>query len=252
MNWLMIIVVIFLAWNIVRGYRHGALRMIFSLISWILSIMLASYMAPALCDFIEKNTTLEEKIQQKIQENITIENINNLINNTNENNASSINNSAESIQENINNIIRIQNIIESADEINKSQNDIDTTTLEMTDQILESAGLYEKISLELARISIKIISFIIILIVLAVLSHVILFLIKGIENIPVIGTVNRIAGMILGTLRGLICIWSIFTIIQLLSYSLELKQINYWISESIFVQILYNINPIIKIIENII
>ena len=40
MNWLLIAVICIIAWNVVRGYTRGVLRMVYSLAAWI--VMLAA------------------------------------------------------------------------------------------------------------------------------------------------------------------------------------------------------------------
>ena len=46
MNWLLLAVVLTLAFFIVRGYRRGLLRMIYSMVAWIVMFVLVSWAAP--------------------------------------------------------------------------------------------------------------------------------------------------------------------------------------------------------------
>ena len=47
MNWLLIAVICIIAWNVVRGYTRGVLRMVYSLAAWIV-MLAASTMASRL------------------------------------------------------------------------------------------------------------------------------------------------------------------------------------------------------------
>ena len=46
MNWLLIAVICIIAWNVVRGYTRGVLRMVYSLAAWIVMLAASTMAAP--------------------------------------------------------------------------------------------------------------------------------------------------------------------------------------------------------------
>ena len=56
MNILEIIVLIIIAICVYRGYRIGFLRVIYSLVSWILVLAFVTWATPYLTDYLEKHT----------------------------------------------------------------------------------------------------------------------------------------------------------------------------------------------------
>lgn len=201
MNWLLIIVILFISWNIVEGYRYGALRMVFSLCTWILSIMLASYMTPAVSNYITENTKLHSIVQEKAEEKL----------------------------------------VENA-----SQDEA------VIDSIIQSTGVYDNVSEKIADVVIKVIAFLGVVIVFSILSNVLLEVIKIIEKIPIIGGANKIIGLFVGLFKSMIIVWVFSACLVFVNRITDCKGIMDCIKESVFLQVLYNNNPIIKIIETII
>ena len=56
MNWLLIAVICIIAWNVVRGYTRGVLRMVYSLAAWIVMLAASTMAAPYVRDQILSQT----------------------------------------------------------------------------------------------------------------------------------------------------------------------------------------------------
>ncbi|MCD8046236.1 MAG: CvpA family protein [Clostridiales bacterium] len=65
MNWLLLGVFIVFLICIVHGWRRGLLRLLFSLISWIVMIILISYISPYITDFLRENTGIYSWIEKQ-------------------------------------------------------------------------------------------------------------------------------------------------------------------------------------------
>ena len=67
MNWLLIAVICIIAWNVVRGYTRGVLRMVYSLAAWIVMLAASTMAAPYVRDQILSQTGIEPVILNGIE-----------------------------------------------------------------------------------------------------------------------------------------------------------------------------------------
>ena len=78
MNWLLIIVVLLLALCVVNGYHKGFLRMMYSMVSWVIMFALITWATPYINTFLRENTSLyegitaycEQQIREKTEEQV--------------------------------------------------------------------------------------------------------------------------------------------------------------------------------------
>ena len=72
MNWLLIIIVLLLALCVVNGYRKGFLRMMYSMVSWVIMFALVTWATPYINTFLMDNTSIYQTIavycEQQIRE----------------------------------------------------------------------------------------------------------------------------------------------------------------------------------------
>lgn len=66
MNWLLLLVLLVLVFNVYMGYKKGLLRLVLSMVAWIAIIVIAVAWTPKMAEWISNNTSIEEKIQNKI------------------------------------------------------------------------------------------------------------------------------------------------------------------------------------------
>ena len=62
MNWLLIIIVLLLALCVVNGYRKGFLRMMYSMVSWVIMFALVTWATPYINTFLRDNTSIDQTI----------------------------------------------------------------------------------------------------------------------------------------------------------------------------------------------
>jgi len=70
MNYLLIAVLLLLAWNLFDGYRKGFMRTVFSLVSWILVLVVINYATPMVTDFLMEETSIAETVSGALEEKI--------------------------------------------------------------------------------------------------------------------------------------------------------------------------------------
>ena len=203
MNWLLIVVICIIAWNAVRGYTRGLLRIVYSLAACILMLTASSMAAPYVRDNILSQTGIESVIYSNIEKQIAVHG-------------------------------------------QKATGDFD-----MANILLQQSGAYDSISTQLTNAIMTGLSFFIVIFLLGIVEYFGRRLIRKIERVPVISTVNRVAGFGVGFIKGIVIVWLLLALISLLVTSEAGQAMTVYINDSMMLKYLYENNPIIKLIENI-
>ena len=203
MNWLLIVVICIIAWNAVRGYTRGLLRIVYSLAACILMLTASSMAAPYVRDNILSQTGIESVIYSNIEKQIAVHG-------------------------------------------QKATGDFD-----MANILLQQSGAYDSISTQLTNAIMTGLSFFIVIFLLGIVEYFVRRLIRKIERVPVISTVNRVAGFGVGFIKGIVIVWLLLALISLLVTSEAGQAMTVYINDSMMLKYLYENNPIIKLIENI-
>lgn len=203
MNWLLIVVICIIAWNAVRGYTRGLLRIVYSLAACILMLTASSMAAPYVRDNILSQTGIESVIYSNIEKQIAVQG-------------------------------------------QKATGDFD-----MANILLQKSGAYDSISMQLTNAIMTGLSFFIVIFLLGIVEYFVRRLIRKIERVPVISTVNRVAGFGVGFIKGIVIVWLLLALISLLVTSEAGQAMTVYINDSLMLKYLYENNPIIRLIENI-
>ena len=203
MNWLLIVVICIIAWNAVRGYTRGLLRIVYSLAACILMLTASSMAAPYVRDNILSQTGIESVIYSNIEKQIAVQG-------------------------------------------QKATGDFD-----MANILLQKSGAYDSISTQLTNAIMTGLSFFIVIFLLGIVEYFVRRLIRKIERVPVISTVNRVAGFGVGFIKGIVIVWLLLALISLLATSEAGQAMTVYINDSLMLKYLYENNPVIKLIENI-
>lgn len=203
MNWLLIVVICIIAWNAVRGYTRGLLRIVYSLVACILMLTASSMAAPYVRDNILSQTGIESVIYSNIEKQIAVQG-------------------------------------------QKATGDFD-----MANILLQQSGAYDSISTQLTNAIMTGLSFFIVIFLLGIVEYFVRRLIRKIERVPVISTVNRVAGLGVGFIKGIVIVWLLLALISLLATSEAGQTMTVYINDSLMLKYLYENNPVIKLIENI-
>lgn len=230
MNWVLIIVLLTLALCVIHGYCKGFLRIVYSLIAWLLALVFVSWATPYICQFLLENTGIYETVEAHCEETIR------------QSAADKIETEAEEQQE------------ELADLGLNLPDSVMEGILEKTsgaaDEFLEESGIYTKLAGELANFVIEGISFLGALILAWLLLHIISELLGIVSRIPILKGMNRFLGTFAGAIQGLLFIWIAFYIVALCSTNEVGKGLVSYIYESPFLTFLYENNLVLTIILN--
>ena len=94
-------------------------------------------------------------------------------------------------------------------------------------------------------------SFFIVIFLLGIVACIVRRLIRKIERVPVISTVNRVAGFAVGFIKGMVIVWLLLALTSLFAASEIGQTMTAYINDSVMLRYLYENNPVIKLIENI-
>lgn len=228
MNWLLILVILLWAFFIVRGYKKGILRMAYSLVSWLVILLIVIWATPYVNDFLIEKTSIDTRIEESSKEQL-----------------SEMVKGADGDPEGENNQETLASLgLKLPEPLVEAMFEDD----DIADSVLEKTGIYDKISHQISTWAMKGIAFVLTLIVIALLSRLLLRVIKLIEDAPVIGTVNHLLGVILGTIKGLVVLWVVFAIIALNAASTTGLMLVSYIYESKFLTIIYENNLVLTIL----
>ncbi len=194
-NWLLIVVIVIFAAGIIIGAACGFLKLSLSLLSAIFMVALMMFLNPYVSDVISKYTPLEKKIEIKCKESL----------------------------------------LEKMSEDSEQEQNLDALSLEEQIQYIENtylpsfikerliennnAHIYEELGVKvftdfaaayMARMILKILSFLVSFILSIIVIRILLAMAGVIGMIPVIGGINRLAGMVAGFMIALVVVWILF------------------------------------------
>ena len=195
MNWLLIAVICIIAWNVVRGYTRGVLRMIYSLAAWIVMLAASTVAAPYVRDHILSQTGIEPVILNGIEKQIAIQG-------------------------------------------QKATGDFD-----MANILLQQSGAYDTLSVQLTNAIMTGLSFFIVFFLLGIVAYIVRHIIRKIERVPVISTVNRVAGFAVGFIKGMVIVWLLLALTSLFAASEIGQTMTAYINDSVMLKYLYENNP---------
>lgn len=186
MNYLLIIVLVLLACNVIDGFRKGFMKTVFALVSWVLVLIICNQASPKVADFIIETTAVDETITSAI--------------------AARINEMVAT-----NDLVMIEQSIpqELRDVLFGEGGSIQDSFLVNTEELVSASSIVYTI--------VNVIAFIIV----AVVSKVLMLMVDGIlgiaSRLPIIGSFDKLLGIACGGARGVLICWVLLAVIGVLS-----------------------------------
>jgi len=184
MNWMLVIVLVIIILNALTGLKVGLTKILFSLFSFIIAMAISVWISPVVNNMLKNNEKFYEKTKQKM-EAILFEGLEN----------------TDGIDELIGELPLPKSIKESLIK-NKSQNETNAKSY---------------IAAHVTDIALKAMSFIISFVVVFIGLWVISIALNIISKLPILNQINKLAGLLVGGLQGLVVVWIIFTIVTMFS-----------------------------------
>lgn len=234
MNSLMIGVLILAAICVINGYRKGFVRIVFSLVATVVTIVIVGNIAPTVADILVRYTPMEEMIAENFSEIIIDETAQALVDTVEDGEEIPLKYQIEIIQD--------ADIPEYLQELLLDNNN---------SAIYEKLGVdsfVDYISYYLASWVIKVVAFVLAFLFAIILVRVFVFSLDVVAALPVFNGLNRIAGAITGLGFAVIIVWVGFVIVMLM-YSSEFGQVCYeMIDDSALLTMLYEKNMIMDML----
>lgn len=184
MNWMLVIVLVIIILNALTGLKVGLTKILFSLFSFIIAMAISVWISPVVNNMLKNNEKFYEKTKQKM-EAILFEGLENI----------------DGIDELIGELPLPKSIKESLIK-NKSQKETNAKSY---------------IAAHVTDIALKAMSFIISFVVVFIGLWVISIALNIISKLPILNQINKLAGLLVGGLQGLVVVWIIFTIVTMFS-----------------------------------
>ena len=225
MNWVLMLVLLVLVCCAIYGYTKGFLRIVFSLVAWVIVLVFVSWATPHVSQWIQENTTIYEKIEAACEE--------------------SVRRAAQGKME--------EGAAEQyggAGELGLPESvmaQIVSGASGAADTVLAETGVYAGIAQSLAGFIVQGIAFVTVLILSWILVHVISALLGIVSHIPILKGVNRFTGMLAGLMEGLLIVWIAFYIVALCSTGETGRVIVSYINQSAFLKELYENNILLSL-----
>lgn len=233
MNWLLIIVILVLAGNIVWGFSKGFLRVIYSMLAWIAILVFVTWATPYVANVLTEKTNIDNRIESNLDERLH-ELVIGDTNGQKEDREPDAQNPGQGKK----NYRDLQ--MKLPDAVTNKLFD----TNKIADQILEGSGAYDVVAGRATDLAMRVISFVLVLLIAVISFHLLSVVLKVVEKLPLIGGINRLLGLFAGLVKGILIIWLVFAIIAmagttdigiaLISYIYE-SPLLIWVYENNFV-----------------
>ncbi|GMQ59511.1 hypothetical protein AN1V17_39080 [Vallitalea sediminicola] len=229
MTWLDIVVIGIIAICAIISYQRGLIKTLFSFVSLIISVVLTMYIYPHVSEFLIKNTGVFGSIKNSI---IGLFNLNSATEN--------VTSTGDQI-----NFINQLNLPEQFKHILVTNNNSEVYNLLNVNSIGDYIGGL------IATLIINIISFLGVFIIVTILVKVIINLLDLVTKLPVLNQINKIGGLVLGAIKGVIIVWILFLVISLMSTNPNLNNVFDTLKVSEVARYLYDNNFLMKLVTDI-
>ena len=233
MNWLLIIVILVLAGNIVWGFSRGFLRVIYSMLAWIAILVFVTWATPYVANVLTEKTNIDNRIESNLDEKL-----HELV-------IGDTNGQKEDREPDAQNPgLGKKNYRDLQMKLPDAVTNKLFDTNKIADQILEGSGAYDVVAGRATDLVMRVISFVLVLLIAVISFHLLSVVLKVVEKLPLIGGINRLLGLSAGLVKGILFIWLAFAIIAmagttdigfaLISYIYE-SPLLIWVYENNFV-----------------
>ncbi len=198
MNWLLILVILIVAGNIAWGYSKGVIRVIYSLIAWIVMLVLVTFATPHVEKWIVNNSTIDEKIEQAFEEKLH-----------------------EMVEKGVLEQTNSSNKV-SAEEMSEYDVLFSDAVLgelldggEIVDEIMDKTGAYDAVVKKGTNMAMSGIAFLVTLVVLSAVFYIVMMVFDVISKLPLLEEANNLLGAAAGLVKGVLVVWFIFAVVAI-------------------------------------
>lgn len=215
-----IVVILFILFSLFRGYSKGLVGILVSIIGFILAIVLALTLQTTVANYLNEKTQVGTAIQDAVKGSIT-----------------------QKIEEKAEEKTEGQDTKDVQGEIkNQFYNDI-VSKIANSDEV-------DSASKNVTLFILKGISFVAIFIVVITISYILQMLLNIVFKLPILGSINKIGGLAISGIIGVIKIWIILAILNFVVPVISSDFLSNILNGSIVTQYLYDNNLIVSILSS--
>ena len=254
MNTMSWIIIVFILICMILGYRRGFVRSILKIVFTGLSFLLAYFLAPLVGNILMIKTQIDDTVEKKIYSIIESEAEKQVEKELEGTLGEFI---TEDMKESLVEAVLNQepteeqqhDLIASLDSPQFIKDILVANNNQETKSQLGVKNFYKYVSTYIAYMVTNAIAFVITFAAMILLFNIIMFIANAATSLPIINTLNRLAGMLLGGVEAILIVWMIFSIIMMLADTNFGANLNHQINENVFLHFInkYNIfNSMLK------
>lgn len=228
MNWLFWVVVVFMGYHAIDGYRKGFIRKVISALSVILTLLLVTWFTPRITHFLQEKTPLYGNLQNKCIEMFFDEDYD------------------QNVKTDQVLMIEHMELPENIKQMLIENNNTEAYFSLGVERFQEYIGAY------LATMILNAMAYLFTFIIVWAALKVGLIALDIVTMLPILHGINQIAGAALGLAFGVVLVWIAFLLVTILCNGALGQQFFELISENKFLLFLYDQNVIMKTIFKLI
>lgn len=228
MNAVCIVIGLVFLINVVLGWARGFFRVLISVAAAIAGILLGLYFAPYISNYLKENTDTDDKLAVYIEQKLEF--------------SDKSEDKSKGVQVEIIEELPLPDVMKA--------NILNNNNTETYD-VLKATGVYDYISKSVAVVILNGAVFLVLALMCIVVFKFMSLLIKGITSIPIIKSIDRIGGGVLGGLHGILMIWVFFLTLSITSTFSVSQIIIKQACESDILKLLYENNILLDIVGDL-
>lgn len=228
MDILLIVVLVILAGFGLHGYLRGMVRVLFSLVAIFLTIGLATALTPYTEQFLRTKTPVYDMVKEKCTEHIHQQ--------------------AQERKKQDTDTKQQELTIFGLQIPEEFQSFFSEHVTDGADKLMEDMGIYEKLGDYTANFVLQRLSWILSFILISILLSMIVHMLDLITKLPVLKSINRFGGLVIGLLEGVVVVWLLFLIVVLCQGTEFGKEMMASIQQQPILKFLYDYNIIERLL----
>lgn len=228
MDWICIVIGVLFLICLVSGWARGLFKVLLSVAGMIASIIIATYIAPSVSGYLEEHTKIDDNIAAYISEELSF--------------SDSEEETSKGVQVEVINDLPISETLKA--------NILDNNNSEMY-AALGATGVYDYIAKSMAVVILNGMVFLVLVVVTQVFFSTLGKAAEGLTKLPIIRSIDKIGGGLLGAMQGLILIWILFLLLSITSTSEISQEMIKAINQISFLKLLYDNNLLLDIVGDL-
>ncbi len=216
MNWLLILVILIIAGNIAWGVYRGFLRVVYSVVAWVLILVFVTWATPFMSEVLAEHTQIDEHIEENCNDKL-----HELVQGASKDDGQTGGEPDDA------------EVPEGTEDTGVGAGLADTAlsglgiklpeviqdrlidTGEITSHLLEQTGVYAEVSGRATNLAMRGLAFVLVLLIALIAFHLVSVALDLVAKLPVIGEVNRLLGALAGLIKGILLVWLAFAFVAM-------------------------------------